>query len=158
VAGVESGYIGGSTPNPSYHAVCSGLTGHAEAVRLRFDPTVISYRTLLELFFAFHDATTLNAQGPDIGSQYRSAIFTHSQEQADTARKVIAALETDRAFPGPIVTEVTPAGTWYPAEQHHQEYYRRNPSTGYCAAMIGPKVATLRQRYASLLKPGSASS
>ncbi len=158
MTGVESGYIGGSTPNPSYHSVCTGLTGHAEAVRISFDPAVISYRTLLELFFAFHDPTTLNAQGPDVGSQYRSAIFTHAPEQVDTAREVIAALEADGAFPDPIVTEVTPAGTWYPAERHHQEYYRRNPNQAYCAAMIGPKVAKLRQRYASLLTPGGASS
>ena len=153
VESVESGYLGGSLPDPGYHEVCSGLTGHAEAIRIRFDPAVITYRTLLELFFAFHDPTTLNRQGPDVGTQYRSAIFTHSPEQETTAREVIAALEADQVFDGPIVTEVTPATTWYPAEAHHQEYYRRNPNQPYCAALIGPKVAALRAGYADLLKP-----
>ena len=155
---VESGYIGGSVPAPTYRAVCSGATGHAEAVQVTFDPQVISYQTLLELFFAFHDPTTLNRQGPDSGTQYRSAIFTHTAEQAATARAVVAELKREAAFDDPIVTEVTPAPTWYPGEREHQQYYRRNPNTGYCAAMIGPKVAKLRQRYASLLKPGAASS
>lgn len=152
---VESGYTGGTVPHPSYRAVCSGLTGHAEAVRIHFDPGVISYRTLLELFFAFHDPTTLNRQGPDVGSQYRSAVFTHSAEQARLAQEVIATLTAQAVFDDPIVTEVTPASTWYPAEAGHQEYYRRNPTQPYCAAMIGPKVAKLRQRYTDLLNPAA---
>lgn len=152
VAHVESGYIGGTVPDPTYRAVCSGLTGHAEAVRLTFDPTVISFQTLLELFFAFHDPTTLNRQGPDSGTQYRSAVFTHSEEQARLAKDVIAGLTAQGVFDDPIVTEITPATTWYPADAGHQEYYRRNPTQPYCAAMIGPKVSKLRKRYASLLK------
>lgn len=155
VVQVESGYTGGTTPNPSYRAVCSGATGHAEAVRITFDPTVMSYRTLLELFFAFHDPTTLNRQGPDRGTQYRSAIFTHTAEQAAVARALIHELEEAGVFGDPIVTEVRPATAWYPAEAAHQGYYRRNPEAGYCAAMIGPKVAKLRSRYAELLKPPS---
>lgn len=156
VAHVESGYLGGTVPDPTYRAVCSGLTGHAEAVRLTFDPAVISFQTLLELFFAFHDPTTLNRQGPDSGTQYRSAVFTHSEEQARLAHEMIAALTAQAVFEDPIVTEVTPATTWYPAEAGHQEYYRRNPNQPYCAAMIGPKVARLRSRYAGLLRPGPA--
>jgi peptide-methionine (S)-S-oxide reductase len=150
---VESGYIGGGVPDPTYRAVCSGLTGHAEAVRLTFDPSVISFQTLLELFFAFHDPTTLNRQGPDTGTQYRSAVFTHSEEQTRLAQEVIAGLTAQDIFDDPIVTELTPATTWYPAEAGHQEYYRRHPTQPYCAAMIGPKVAKLRSRYAGLLKP-----
>ena len=153
VAHVESGYIGGTAPEPTYRAVCSGLTGHAEAVRITFDPRVISFQTLLELFFAFHDPTTLNRQGPDTGTQYRSAVFTHSEEQARLAQGVIAELTAQDVFDDPIVTEITPATTWYPAEAGHQEYYRRNPGQPYCAAMIGPKVAKLRSRYAGLLTP-----
>ncbi|MFN2316936.1 MAG: peptide-methionine (S)-S-oxide reductase MsrA, partial [Gemmatimonadales bacterium] len=124
-----------------------------EAVRVTFDPAVIPYRTLLELFFAFHDPTTLNRQGPDSGTQYRSAVFTHSDAQADSVQEVMATLRAQGVFDDPIVTEVTPAPTWYPAEAGHQEYYRRNPNQPYCAAMIGPKVAKLRGRYAELLKP-----
>ena len=127
VARVESGYIGGDTPNPTYAQVCSGLTGHAEAIDITFDPGAIAYRTLLELFFAFHDPTTRNRQGPDEGTQYRSAIFTHSSGQAEDAAAVMRKLETDGIFPDPIVTEVVRAGTFYPAEGHHQDYYRKNP-------------------------------
>jgi peptide-methionine (S)-S-oxide reductase len=149
---VTSGYLGGTMPHPSYEAVCSGMTGHAEAVQLSFDPAVISYRELLHLFFAFHDPTTLNRQGPDSGTQYRSAIFTHSPEQAAEARQVIAELTAQGVFPDPIVTQVVPADTFYPAEAYHQDYYRNNPSKGYCQVMIAPKVAKLRSRYASLLR------
>jgi len=152
VQSVESGYTGGAKTNPTYREVCSGATGHAEAIRITFDPAVIAYRTLLELFFAFHDPTTLNQQGPDLGTQYRSAIFTHGADQETTAREVIAMLTAEGAFADPIVTAVVPASTWYPAERHHQEYYRRNPTQPYCAAMIGPKLAKLRARYASLLR------
>lgn len=150
---VESGFTGGTVAAPTYREVCGGHTGHAEAVRITFDPTQISFRTLLELFFAFHDPTTLNRQGPDVGTQYRSAVFTQSEEQERLARDVITTLTAQRTFDEPIVTEITPATTWYPADASHQEYYRRNPTQPYCAAMIGPKVAKLRHRYASLLKP-----
>lgn len=148
---VVSGYIGGRMPNPSYQAVCSGMTGHAEAIQLTYDPAVISYRDLLELFFAFHDPTTLNRQGPDEGTQYRSAIFYHSAGQKADAERVIRELEAAGTFDGPIVTQVVPADTFYPAEQYHQDYYRNNPDKAYCRAMITPKVAKLRLQYADRL-------
>jgi len=156
VESVVSGYIGGRHPNPSYEAVCTGVTGHAEAVEVTFDPAVISYADLLELFFAFHDPTTLNRQGPDTGTQYRSAIFVHTPEQKLVAEQTIARLGAEKVFPSPIVTEVTAATTFYPAEEYHQGYYRRNPNAGYCQAMIGPKVAKLRAKYASRLKKAPA--
>ena len=152
VNGVVSGYLGGTVRNPSYEAVCSGRTGHAEAIQIAFDPKLVSYQDLVELFFAFHDPTTLNRQGPDVGTQYRSAIFPHSAEQRATAERVIAALTAARVFPDPIVTSVETAETFYPGERSHQNYYHRNPNQPYCAAMIGPKVAKLRQKYATLLK------
>jgi peptide-methionine (S)-S-oxide reductase len=148
---VVSGYTGGQLPEPDYYAVCSGLTGHAEAVQVRFDPAVISYRDLLEIFFAFHDPTTLNRQGPDVGTQYRSAIFTHSAEQEETARQVIADLTQAGTFARPIVTQVVPAVEFWPAEASHQQYYQRNATQPYCQAMIAPKVAKLRQKYANRL-------
>jgi len=150
---VVSGYAGGERPNPTYQQVCTGATGHAEVIQVTFDPGMVSYRELVELFFAFHDPTTLNAQGPDVGTQYRSIVLYHSPEQAATAREVIAALEHDRAFDAPIVTEVKPIGHFWPAEPYHQQYFRRNPEQAYCAAMIPPKLAKLRQRYAARLKP-----
>ena len=150
---VVSGYTGGRVPDPSYAAVCTGLTGHAEAVQIRFDPAVIGYRDLVELFFAFHDPTTLNRQGPDLGTQYRSAIYVHSPAQRATAEAVIAGLTREAVFDAPIVTEVAEAGPFYPAEAYHQEYYRRNPDQPYCQAMVAPKVAKLRAKYASRLKP-----
>ncbi len=149
---VESGYTGGRVPHPSYERVCTGATGHAEAVRIRFDPEAISYRELLEFFFAFHDPTTLNRQGPDQGTQYRSAIFFHSPEQKAEAEQVIRELETNRTFPDPIVTELVPAPEFYPAEPYHVDYYRRNPDQAYCRATIGPKVAKLRSKYAGRIK------
>ncbi|HEX5386001.1 MAG TPA: peptide-methionine (S)-S-oxide reductase MsrA [Gemmatimonadales bacterium] len=149
---VVSGYIGGRTPNPTYEQVCGGNTGHAEAVQVTFDPDVIGYREILEVFFAFHDPTTLDRQGADVGTQYRSAIFVHSPEQAATAREVVAELERQHAFPAPIVTEIVPAGTFYPAEGYHQSYYDQNPERMYCQAVIAPKVAKLRQHYAGRLK------
>jgi len=155
---VESGYTGGSVADPSYGAVCAGITGHAEAIRIIFDPAVIAYRTILELFFAFHDPTTLNRQGPDVGTQYRSAIFVHTDAQRATAKALIAHLDAEGVFPDPIVTTIEPAAAWYPAEAYHQEYYRRNPNQPYCAAMIGPKVAKLRARHAALLKDVPAGS
>lgn len=151
VAKVVSGYIGGRVPHPSYEAVCSGLTGHAEAIQVSFDPAIISYRELLELFFAFHDPTTLNRQGPDSGTQYRSAIFVHSPEQRKAAEAVILELGASETFPSRIVTEIEPAGTFYPAESYHQNYYQENPDKAYCRAMITPKVAKLRVKYAEKL-------
>ena len=156
LAGVESvvsGYTGGRHPNPSYEAVCTGVTGHAEAVQVTFDPSVLSYADLLELFFAFHDPTTLNRQGPDTGTQYRSAIFVHTPEQKAIAEATVARLTAEKVFPDPIVTEIVPLAEFYTAEAYHQGYYQRNPSQGYCAAVIGPKVAKLRARYAARLKP-----
>jgi len=152
VEGVVSGYIGGRRPSPSYEQVCSGATGHAEAVEIKFDPAVISYRDLLELFFAFHDPTTKDRQGPDRGTQYRSAIFVHSLEQRHVAEELIKELDAGKLFSAPIVTEVSPATTFYPAEDYHQDYYRRNPEKGYCQAMISPKLAKLRSKYAGKLR------
>jgi peptide-methionine (S)-S-oxide reductase len=161
LAGVErvvSGYTGGSTPNPTYEDVCSGRTGHAEVVQVTFDPTVISYREMVEIFFAFHDPTTLNRQGPDSGTQYRSAIFYGNEEQAATAREVIAELGAKRLFGAPIVTEVAPLGVFYPAEEYHQQYFQRHPERMYCQAMIAPKVAKLRKAYSSRLREPVAAS
>lgn len=152
---VVSGYLGGRTPNPSYEMVCSGLTGHAEAIQISFDPAAISYHDLLELFFAFHDPTTLNRQGPDEGTQYRSAIFYHSPGQKTEAELVIRELSEAGTFGVPIVTELSPAEKFYPAEPYHQDYYRQNPDKAYCRAMITPKVAKLRTRYAKRLAVGT---
>jgi peptide-methionine (S)-S-oxide reductase len=150
---VVSGYAGGKRPNPTYEQVCSGATGHAEVIQITFDPAQISTRELLELFFAFHDPTTLNAQGPDVGTQYRSVIFTASAAQEAAAREVIAELHGDDAFGAPIITEITPLEAFWPAEAYHQQYFQRNPAKAYCAAMIAPKVAKLRRGYAARLKP-----
>ncbi len=149
---VESGYAGGTVPHPSYEQVCTGRTGHAEVVLVTFDPSVIGYRELLEIFFTIHDPTTLNRQGADAGTQYRSAVFFHSSEQEATARDVIATLETEKVWDTPIVTEVVPFGEFYPAEEYHRDYYRRNPGQGYCRAVIAPKVAKLRKLYFEKLK------
>jgi peptide-methionine (S)-S-oxide reductase len=151
---VVSGYLGGTVRNPTYEAVCSGRTGHAEAIQIAFDPAVVSYQELLELFFAFHDPTTLNRQGPDSGTQYRSAIFPHSAEQRATAERVIADLTAAGVFPDPIVTSIEAATEFYPAEGYHQNYFNRNPNQPYCSAMIGPKVAKLRSKYRDRLKSG----
>jgi len=156
VLGVVSGYIGGRHPKPSYEAVCSGATGHAEAVQVTFDPEVLSYRELLELFFAFHDPTTLNRQGADAGTQYRSAIFPHTPEQRATAEQVIAELTRENVFDAPIVTAIEPDAPFYPAEAYHQGYFRGHPSQPYCAAVISPKVAKLRSAYRDRLKPEAA--
>ena len=152
VVAVESGYIGGKVDHPTYEAVCSGRTGHAEAVRIRFDPTIVSYRELLEVFFVIHDPTTLNRQGHDAGTQYRSAIFFHTPEQKQVTDDVIAAITKEGIYPGPVVTQVEPAGTWYEAEPYHQEYFARNPFQGYCTAVVGPKVVKFRKQFASKLK------
>src|SRR2546425_5164938 len=150
---VESGYIGGKAPNPTYEAICTGRTGHAEAVQITFDPRVVSYRELLEVFFAIHDPTTLNRQGHDVGTQYRSAIFYHSPDQKAVAEDVIAAFTKEKVFDDPIVTEVVPAGPFYVAEDYHQEYFARNPEQGYCVAVVSPKVAKFRQKFAEKMKP-----
>ena len=154
---VVSGYTGGSAKAPSYEQVCSGATGHAEVVQVTYDASVISYRDLLELFFAFHDPTTMNRQGHDVGTQYRSAIFYATPEQKAIADEVIAQLGHEGVFDDPIVTEVTPLAEFYPAEGYHQGYYRANPSQAYCRATIGPKVTKLRQKYAARLKKSAAS-
>lgn len=151
---VESGYSGGTVPHPTYEQVCTGKTGHAESVRITFDPAVLSYRDLLLLFFAFHDPTTMNRQGPDEGTQYRSAIFWRGAEQKVTAEQVIAELTRQKAFAAPIVTQVAPLGDFYPAEDYHQGYYDRNSGQPYCRAVISPKLAKLRKMYAERLKPG----
>lgn len=145
VESVVSGYLGGSVANPSYEQVCSGRTGHAEAVRVTFDPAVLSFRDLLEVFFAFHDPTTLNRQGPDRGTQYRSAIFPATPEQRRTAEAVIAELTAGKVFADPIVTTVEPDARFYPADAYHQGYYNRNTDQPYCAYQITPKVHKLRQ-------------
>ncbi len=152
VEAVESGYIGGKHPNPTYEAVCTGRTGHAEAVQITFDPNVVSYRELLEVFFAIHDPTTLNRQGHDVGTQYRSAIFYHSPDQKTVAEDVIAAFTKEKVFDDPIVTEVVPTATFYVAEDYHQEYFARNPTQGYCVAVVNPKVAKFRKLFAEKLK------
>ena len=149
---VVSGYTGGPVPDPSYEQVCSGLTGHAEVIQISFDPSLLPYRELVEIFFAFHDPTTLNRQGNDVGTQYRSAIYYHSPEQERTAREVIEQLQRDRTWDDPIVTELTPLGRFYPAEEYHQQYFQRNPTRMYCQAVVAPKVAKLRREYAGRLR------
>jgi len=149
---IESGYAGGRVPNATYKQVCSGETGHAEVVQVTFDPSVISYRELLEVFFVIHDPTTLNRQGADAGTQYRSAIFTHSPEQQAAALEVKAAFETAKVWPDPIVTEIAPFDKMYVAEGYHQSYYRNNPNQGYCRVVIAPKVAKARKVFVERLK------
>jgi peptide-methionine (S)-S-oxide reductase len=147
---VESGYMGGHDPVPSYEEVCGGNTGHAEVVRIEFDPAVISFHDLLEVFFTIHDPTTLNRQGNDVGTQYRSVIFYDSPEQEATARKVIA--EMANVWDGPIVTQVQPVATWYRAEDYHQDYFRQHPLQGYCAFVVAPKVVKFRKTFTDRLK------
>lgn len=149
---VQSGYAGGDVPTPSYELVCTGTTGHAEVVQITFDPATISFRELLEVFFTIHDPTTLNRQGPDEGTQYRSAIFYHGPEQEAEARRTIAQLEAEKVWDGPIVTEVQPLEAFYPAEDYHRDYFRRNPDKPYCQLVVAPKVAKARQRYLQKLK------
>lgn len=149
---VTSGYAGGSLPNPSYQQVCAGTTGHAEVVQIVFDPKEASFKELLEVFFTIHDPTTLNRQGADVGTQYRSAIFYHSPEQKGVAEQVIKEMEAERVWDRPIVTEVTPLETFYPAEGYHQQYYEQNPNQPYCRAVVAPKVAKFRKLYMSKLK------
>lgn len=149
---VVSGYTAGHVPNPTYEQICNGDTGHAEAVKLRYDPAQISYRDILEVLFVIHDPTTKNRQGNDIGSQYRSAIFYHSPEQQQIAESLIAELEAQRVFATPIVTEVVPAPIFYPAEDYHQDYFSNNPSQSYCQAVVAPKLAKFRQKFAARRK------
>ncbi|HLL16366.1 MAG TPA: peptide-methionine (S)-S-oxide reductase MsrA [Pyrinomonadaceae bacterium] len=152
VARVVSGYSGGHVENPTYRAVCDGTTGHAEVVQITFDPQVVSYSQLLEVFFTIHDPTTLNRQGGDVGTQYRSAIFYHSPEQRDAATEVIITLDAARVWDAPIVTQIVPFEVFYPAEDYHQEYYQNNASQPYCQAVIAPKVSKFRQKYLEQLK------
>jgi peptide-methionine (S)-S-oxide reductase len=152
VSKVSSGYTGGHVPNPSYEAVCTGTTGHAEVVQVAFDPDTISFRDLLGVFFTLHDPTTLDRQGGDVGTQYRSAIFHHDDAQRRTAQEVIRELEAEHVFDDPIVTKIEPLEAFYPAEEYHREYYRRNPNQSYCRAVIAPKVAKLRTKYLEKLK------
>jgi peptide-methionine (S)-S-oxide reductase len=150
---VESGYCGGHVVNPTYRQVCSETTGHAEVVRVTFDPSVVTFRDILEVFFASHDPTTLNRQGADHGTQYRSAIFYLSNDQKQIAEQFIAELNAADIWSQPIVTEVSAAQTFYKAEDYHQEYYRTNPSQPYCVAVVGPKVVKFRQKFAARAKP-----
>ncbi|GIW29608.1 MAG: peptide methionine sulfoxide reductase MsrA [Meiothermus sp.] len=152
VVDVVSGYSGGHVPNPTYEQVCSKQTGHAEVVQITFDPSVISYREVLEVFFTIHDPTTPNRQGNDVGPQYRSVIFYHSPEQQAVAQEVIQALTQARVWENPIVTELVPFERFYPAEDYHQEYFKRNPYQPYCTVVVGPKVAKFRKQYFDRLK------
>ena len=149
---VVSGYAGGHVPDPTYRAVCEGTTGHAEVVQLTFDPSAVSYRELLEVFFTIHDPTTPNRQGADVGTQYRSAVFYHSPAQRETAEQTIAELSAQGVWDSPVVTEVVPLETFYPAEDYHQDYFERNPSQPYCRAVVAPKVAKLRKHFLERLK------
>lgn len=152
VESVESGYMGGHTSNPTYRDVCDGDTGHAEVVQVTFDPQVLKFRDLLEVFFVIHDPTTLNRQGNDAGTQYRSSIFYHSPEQKTEAEKIIAALTADKAFTSQIVTEVVPAAQFHVAEKYHREYFENNPNQPYCQSVVAPKVAKFRAKFAQRMK------
>ena len=153
VESVKSGYAGGHKPDPTYDEVCTGSTGHAEVVQVAFDPSVVSYEQLLEIFFAIHDPTTLNRQGEDVGTQYRSAIFAHSHEQLEAARATIVALDRDGPWDRPIVTEVGLLEAFYPAEAYHDTYFRRNSAQPYCRIVIDPKVQKFRKRFEHLIIP-----
>ena len=153
VTQVQSGYCNGALLQPTYEQVCTGRTGHNEVVRLTFDPAVISVQQLLEIFFAIHDPTTLNRQGNDVGTQYRSGIYFHTPEQQQMAQAMLAQLVQDRVFDAPLTTELQPEHNFWPAEDYHAQYYARNPNQGYCAAVVGPKVAKFRQTFAQFLQP-----
>jgi len=151
VVKAESGYSNGHDPRPNYEAVCSGDTGHAEVVQVTYDPAVVSYEELLDVFFTVHEPTTLNRQGNDVGTQYRSAIYTTSDEQAQAAKAHIAELQAQKAYGGaPVVTEILPLANYHPAEDYHQHYFEHNPSAGYCAFVVAPKVAKFKQKFASM--------
>lgn len=149
---VESGYSGGHVANPTYEQTCSGRTGHAEAIQVTFDPQVISFKELLEIFFTIHDPTTLNRQGADVGTQYRSAIFYHNDEQKRIAEQVIQEFNAEKIWNAPIVTELKPFTEFYIAEDYHQEYFKKNPYQGYCRAIIAPKVSKFREHFRDKLK------
>jgi peptide-methionine (S)-S-oxide reductase len=152
VHSVVSGYAGGNVANPDYKLVCTGTTGHAEVVQLTFEPDVITYEQLLKIFFSIHDPTTLNRQGNDIGTQYRSVIFYHSEEQRRSAERVLNEIKEQRIWNDPIVTELVPLERFYPAEDYHQEYFRNNSQQPYCQVVVAPKVAKFRKQYLSLLR------
>ena len=152
IESVVSGYMGGQTPSPTYEQVCGGRTGHAEVVQVTFDSSVVSLRDILQVFFVIHDPTTLNRQGNDVGTQYRSAIFYHLPEQKAAAEEVVASLTREKLFGGPIVTEIAPASTFHPAEDYHQEYFARNASQPYCQYVVAPKVAKFRKHFLDRLK------
>ncbi len=152
VARVKSGYAGGHKPDPSYKEVCAGTTGHAEVAQVHFDPAVIPYAEILQIFFAVHDPTTLNRQGNDVGTQYRSVIFTHSSEQEAVARSVIAALNEEEVWDAPIVTQVDALDVFYPAEAYHDSYFRQNPNQPYCQVVVSPKVSKFRKRFAHRIR------
>ena len=152
VVDVTVGYAGGKMANPSYTLVCTGITGHAEVAQVTFDPQIITYREILEIFFSIHDPTTFNRQGGDVGTQYRSAIFYHSEEQKATAEAFIEELERERVWGNPIVTQLVPFTAYYLAEEYHQEYYQKNPYQGYCQAVIAPKMTKFRKHYVQRLK------
>ena len=154
---VEVGYAGGEVPNPTYRAVCTGTTGHAEVAQITFDPGEISFQELLEVFFSIHDPTTLNRQGADVGTQYRSAIFYHDESQKKTAEQVIASIDAEQVWGRPIVTEVSPLDAYYPAENYHQEYYENNPGQPYCQMVIRPKVAKFEKTFKEKRKSAMAS-
>ena len=153
VLDVESGYSSGHVDRPSYEQICAGTTGHAEVVRLTYDPAQVSVRQLLGIFFATHDPTTPNRQGNDVGPQYRSGVYTTTPEQEREARELIAELNREQVFGAPVVTEVQPLSNYWPAEDYHQDYYLQHPNQGYCAFVVGPKVAKFRQQFQALLKP-----
>ena len=152
VEDVVSGYMGGQSAHPTYEQICTGRTGHAEVIRVTYDPAVISFREILEVFFAVHNPTTPNRQGNDVGTQYRSAIFYHTPAQKEIAEKVIQSVGGGKVWDDPIVTEVTPAATFYPAEEYHQEFFKRNPHQGYCMAVVSPKLSKFRKNFMSKLK------
>ncbi len=152
VEDVASGYAGGKKDNPTYQEVCTGETGHAEVVQVKFDPSQLSYADLLHVFFAVHDPTTVNRQGNDVGSQYRSAIFFHSDEQKRVAEETIEKLDSEKIWDSPIVTEIVPFTNFFAAENYHQEYFANNPNQPYCAAVVAPKVAKFRKMFVDRLK------
>jgi peptide-methionine (S)-S-oxide reductase len=156
VLSVVPGYAGGHAANPSYESVCTGTTGHAEAVEITFDPNGVSYRELLLIFFSTHDPTTPNRQGHDVGPQYRSAIFYHDEAQRSEAEAVVHAMEADRVWRRKVVTEIVPYSVFYPAEEYHHRYYQRHPERGYCQSVIAPKMAEFRKKFASRLRPRPA--
>jgi peptide-methionine (S)-S-oxide reductase len=151
VLAVMSGYAGGQVEDPSYRQVCAGNTGHAEVVQITFDPAVIDYEALLRVFFTLHDPTTLNRQGADVGTQYRSVIFWHSESQRETAERLMAQMSAERRWADPLVTELAPVPRFYPAEAYHQDYFRQNPNQGFCQVVIAPKLAKIRERHLDLL-------